>query len=103
MARMVSWLTRRATAGWLLFAIFLLRLPGLWFDALDIDETDTLIVGRLLGEGALPYVQVVEKKPLLFYLFYSPAAVLGWRLWPLRLIAVGWVLATCLVVGRAAR
>jgi 4-amino-4-deoxy-L-arabinose transferase-like glycosyltransferase len=87
----------------LVAAIFVLRAVGLYFGVLDIDETDTFLIGKLLGEGAIPYVDVVEKKPLFFYVFYSPAALFGWRLWPLRLIAVGWVWATCLFIGGAAR
>lgn len=87
----------------MLVPIALARSPGFLLGPLNIDECDLLIIGRQLGEGVLPYVGVVEKKPILGLLFYAPAALGGYRLWPMQLMAVAWVFCTCLVVGRAAR
>jgi 4-amino-4-deoxy-L-arabinose transferase-like glycosyltransferase len=99
---------RKALTGpwawlWLFLAIVVLRAPGLVFGILDIDESDAVIIGRLMGEGALPYVDFVEKKPLLFYLFCTPAALFGFHIWPMQILAIGWCFATALVVGRTAR
>lgn len=87
----------------LLLAIVVLRAPGLLFGIVDIDESDLVVIGRILGEGGLPYVDFAEKKPLLLYLFYAPAALFGWQIWPMQVMAIGWCFATSLVVGRATR
>jgi hypothetical protein len=93
---------RRAELA-LLGLLAVVRAPGFAFGPVDVDETDFLLVGRLLRAGAIPYVDVVEKKPPLSYLFYSPAALFGFHLWPVQLLALVWLWATCVVVGRAAR
>ena len=87
----------------LLLALALLRLPGVLYGIVDIDESDWMVIGRALGEGWLPYVDIVETKPFLSYLFYAPAALFGFHLWPMQVLALGWVFALCLVVGRTAR
>jgi hypothetical protein len=88
---------------WLLLTLGALRGPGFVFGVLDVDETEFLIIGRMLGEGAIPFADVVDIKPLLAYLFYAPAALFGFEIWPMQVMALGWVFATCLLVGRAAR
>ncbi len=82
--------------------IVAVRAAGLAFGALNIDECDFLVGGAMLRDG-LPYVSFVDNKPPLAYLFFAPASVLGLRLWPMQLLAMAWVFATSLVVGRAAR
>ncbi len=89
--------------AWLLLPILAVRGAGFAWKALDIDETDFLVCARMMAEGAVPYVGFVEKKPILSYLFFAPAGALGFDLWPAQLLAVAWVLATSVVVGRAAR
>ncbi len=89
--------------AWLLLPIVAVRAAGFAWKAFDIDETDFMVCARMLAEGAVPYVGFVEKKPILSYLFYAPAGALGFDLWPAQLLAMAWVLATSLVVGRAAR
>ncbi len=90
-------------AGWLALVVVVTRAAGLLLGPLNLDECELLVVGRVLGEGGLPYVAFAEKKPLLGYLFYAPAAWVGYRMWPMQLLAMAWVVATALVVGRAAR
>lgn len=97
-----SALAARRDALLLAAALLLLRAPGLFYGVVDIDESDFLVNGRMLREGALPYVGLVEKKPFLSYLYYSPASLFGFHMWPMQLLAILWVLATCLVIGRAA-
>src|SRR5205814_3195310 len=45
----------------------------------------------------------VEKKPVLSFVFYLPAAVVGYRQWVMQLAALAWIFCTALVAGRAAR
>ena len=91
--------------GWiaLALAVILLRVPGFLFGVLNIDETDFFIIGRRVWEGAIPYVDIVDIKPPLAYLAYLPAGIGGFSLVPMQLIGVGWLLATCLVLRRAAQ
>ncbi len=91
--------------GWiaLSLAVILLRVPGFLFGVLNIDETDFFIIGRRVWEGAIPYVDIVDIKPPLAYLAYLPAGIGGFSLVPIQLIGVGWLLATCLVLRRAAQ
>jgi hypothetical protein len=87
----------------LLLAVIVLRVPGFLFGVLNIDETDFFIIGRRVWEGAIPYVDIVDIKPPLAYLAYLPAGIGGFSLVPMQLIGVGWLLATCLVLRRAAQ
>src|SRR5260370_6509017 len=91
--------------GWiaLALAVILLRVPGFLFGVLNIDETDFFIIGRRVWEGAIPYVDIVDINPPLAYLAYLPAGIGGFSLVPIQLIGVGWLLATCLVLRRAAQ
>jgi 4-amino-4-deoxy-L-arabinose transferase-like glycosyltransferase len=88
---------------WLLLGLALLRAPGFVFGVLDIDESDLVVMGRMIGKGALPYLDFVEKKPLFLYLFYVPGSIFGFEIWPTQLLGLLWVFATCVLVGRAAR
>src|SRR5678815_41278 len=93
----------RGRAAMLLFLVLVIfRIPAFVFGVMDIDETDFLVSARMMAEGAIPYVDVVEKKPVLAYLFYWPTTVFGFRLWPMQILSVCWIFATCWVLGRAA-
>lgn len=94
---------RELSFAWLLLPLLISKLPGFAFGVLDIDESDWSIAGRLFGHGALPYVGFVEKKPILSFLFYLPAAVAGYHQWVMHVVALVWVFCTALIVGRAAR
>jgi len=83
--------------------IVAVRAAGLAWGALDIDETDFLLIARMMLAGEIPYVGTVDIKPVLVYLFYAPSALSGFHMWPMQILAMGWVFATSLVVGKAAR
>jgi 4-amino-4-deoxy-L-arabinose transferase-like glycosyltransferase len=89
-------------AALLLATVLLLRTVGLVFGVVDNDETDFLLVGKVLSTGGLPYVDAFDHKPPLLYLLFLPSAWLTWRLWPMQLVAVVFVTATCLALERAA-
>jgi hypothetical protein len=86
----------------LLLAVIALRAPGLAFGVLNIDETDFLLMARKLAAGGIPYLDAVEIKPLLSYVAYLPSALAGFQLWPMRVVGVGWTLATLWVLKEAA-
>src|SRR2546423_14527027 len=98
----LQWL-RDLPLAWLLVPLALAKLSAVAFGILDIDESDWSIAGRLLGQGALPYVGFVEKKPVLSFLFYLPSALVGYRQWAMQIVALLWIVATALLAGRAAR
>jgi Dolichyl-phosphate-mannose-protein mannosyltransferase len=83
--------------------IVVVRASGLVFGAMDIDECDYLVAARMIAAGELPYVGLLEKKPLLSFAFYAPSGLFGFHLWPMQLAAMAWILGTCLVVAKAAR
>jgi hypothetical protein len=87
----------------LLGAVVALRAVGLVFGPVDIDETDFHLFGRLLAHGGLPYVDIVEKKPIFTLLFYWPCALFGGHMWPVQVAAILWLYATCRILGKAAR
>jgi len=98
----LQWM-RELPLVWLLAPLLLVKLSAFAFGILDIDESDWSIAGRLLGHGSLPYVGFVEKKPLLSFVFYLPAAIAGYHQWVMQLVALAWIFATAVVAGRAAR
>jgi hypothetical protein len=57
-------------------AIVLLRLPFINFNVLNDDEAAYLMVGEALRHGAIPYVDIVDRKPLGIYLIYALAGML---------------------------
>src|SRR5438132_13199249 len=94
---------RELSLAWLLLPLLIAKLPGFAFGVLDIDESDWSIAGRLFGHGALPYVGFVEKKPILSFLFYLPAAVAGYHQWVMHVVALARSFCPALVAGGAAR
>jgi len=87
--------------GPLVLFLVIARLPGFVWGALNIDESDYLVFGKMWTHGALPYVDFAEKKPLLAYAFYAPSAVTGYAVWPVELLALAWILATAALIGAA--
>jgi hypothetical protein len=96
------WLT---LGGWrwlrLLVPIALLRVSVLIWGVANVDETTFFVFARMLREGALPYVDVVDNKPILAYLAFAPGGVTGWHLWPLHLLAMAWIFGTAVLLARA--
>lgn len=80
--------------------VFVLRAPALAFGILNIDESDFALIARMIRLGAVPFRDIVDIKPPLTYLAFMPATLRGGvELWPLRLLAIAWVLATAWVLG----
>jgi 4-amino-4-deoxy-L-arabinose transferase-like glycosyltransferase len=87
----------------LLAAAAFIRVSGLLFDVLNIDEVDFALIGRSVGEGHLPYAQLVDIKPPLTYIAFAPAALFGGlSLWPMHVLGILVTVATALLLGRAA-
>src|SRR5205823_1098715 len=93
----------RAVAA-LLAAIVALRSAGFVFGVLNIDESDFIVIAKRMLQGAVPFAEIADIKPPLAYVPFTSAALFGgWSILPVHVLGVFWVLATCLVLGRAAR
>jgi hypothetical protein len=80
------------------------RLPGFAFGVLNIDESDFVLIGRRIVEGALPYVDIVDHKPPLTYLTFAFGGLFGpASMAPMRVLSIAWILGTLLLVEKAAR
>ena len=85
-------------------AAFALRSASFLFDVLNLDEVHFGLVGRSILDGGLPYVDAIDIKPPLTYLAYTAGGIFGGvSLWPVHLLGVAWLVATCLVLREAAR
>ena len=88
----------------LLAAIVALRSAGFVFGVLNIDESDFIVIAKRMLQGAVPFAEIADIKPPLAYVPFTSAALFGgWSILPVHVLGVFWVLATCLVLGRAAR
>lgn len=85
----------------LLIGLVVLRIPSFLCALSDPDEAHYLVMGRMLSHGSIPYVDVVDKKPILTYLFYAPAGYFGFSMVPMKILGVLWALGTCLILLRA--
>ena len=81
------------------------RWPTHAVPILNIDEADFVVEAASLLDGGRPYVDFVEKKPPLIYLMYAGAMSLVGRynLPGVRVLLMGYVFATALVLGALAR
>ncbi len=92
------------STGVLLTAIAVLRSAGFIFGLLNIDESDFAIIAKRISQGALPYVDIADIKPPLAYLLFLPAGLFGSAsILPMHILAMLWVLATALILNKAAR
>ena len=62
----------------LILGVICPRLPTINFDVLNVDEAVYLLVGRAWRMGALPYVDIVDRKPLGLFFINAVADALFW-------------------------
>lgn len=67
----------RVTVAVLAVLTLALRLPDLGHPLLDVDEAIYQYVGRQLTHGAIPYVDVWDRKPIGLFLIYALTNALG--------------------------
>ena len=69
-----------------------------------VDEEFYFVTARAMLDGALPYVDVWDRKPIGLFLLYLPAAALGYPagIWAYQAMALLFVAATALGVARLA-
>lgn len=73
--------TRLSVDAWaamlLMIAAVLIRMPNFGNPAYDLDEEFYLLVGDRMLHGALPYVDIWDRKPVGLFLIYSAIRLLG--------------------------
>lgn len=96
----------RKRETWLLLAVAVAaRFLTFGNPAVHADEEFYFVVARALAEGAWPYVDVWDRKPVGLFLLYLPAAALPWPwgVWAYQLTALAFVTLTAAVIARLAR
>ena len=92
-----------ATLGFLAVALAL-RVPLLGNPVLHIDEQFYLLVGDRMLHGALPYVDIWDRKPIGLFLLFAGFRLLGGDgVWVYQIAAILSVTATAFVIYRIAR
>ncbi|HEX4694255.1 hypothetical protein [Sphingomonas sp.] len=69
-----------------------------------VDESFYFVTARAMLDGALPYVDIWDRKPIGLFLLYTPAAAFGLPLgiWVYQAMALAAVVATALLIARLA-
>ena len=52
----------------LAFGVFAVRLPFLGYNVLSADESVYLMIGAGMREGHIPYVDIIDRKPIGIFL-----------------------------------
>ena len=82
----------------------LVRMPHFGDPAFMIDEQFYLLAGDRLLHGALPYVDIWDRKPIGLFLIYAAIRLLGGAgFWQYQLVATLFAAATAFVIYRIAR
>lgn len=96
-ARLPRWLVLMAVA-------LLVRALTFGNPILHIDEEFYFAAARAIAQGAIPYVDVWDRKPVGLFLLYVPAAALGLPLgtWAYQALALACVSASAMLIARLA-
>lgn len=97
--------TRQSLLFALAFALvaLLLRVSTFGDPNIHVDEVFYQVVGIAMHEGAVPYVDIWDRKPWgLFFLFYL-IAFLSWKPIAYQLVATAFAAATSWIIARTAR
>jgi len=95
------WLVGRWAPLWLLLAICAVRAVSVAVGIVNVDESDFFLIARVMARGGVVFRDVVEGVPPLIYVAYLPTALTRGSLFPVRVVGVLVLWATCLVLRRA--
>lgn len=95
----------RWAAAWLLLAVAIaLRAADFGNPVIHVDEQYYLLMGQRLLDGAVPYLDIWDRKPVGLALLYAGAAWLpGGDIIGYQLLATGFAAATAMLVASGAR
>ncbi|UZK64900.1 hypothetical protein [Sphingomonas sp. M1-B02] len=88
----------------LLIAAIAARLFAFGNPLVHVDEEFYLVTAQRMLEGAIPYVDIWDRKPIGLFLLYLPAAAFGLpaAIWVYQLMALASVVATALILAHLA-
>ena len=89
--------------GALLLAALILRVATLGDPNIHLDEAFYLQVGAAMHQGAVPYIDIWDRKPVGIFVIYWAIAALSTNPWCYQLIALLFATATAWVLVRIAR
>lgn len=101
--------TRLSSTGWVAFALLLLwaialRAHDFGNPIIHVDEQYYLLVGDRMLHGALPYVDLWDRKPVGLFLFFAAIRLLpGDGILAYQLVATLFAAATAWLVARGGR
>ncbi|QDX26867.1 hypothetical protein FPZ54_13190 [Sphingomonas suaedae] len=91
---------------WLILLIVALAARAITFGnpILHVDEEFYFVTARAMLDGALPFVDIWDRKPVGLFLLYAPAAALGFPagIWAYQALALACLVATAWLVMRLA-
>lgn len=87
----------------IILATIALRAVGLGNAHIQMDEEFYLLVGARMLDGAIPFVDIWDRKPVGLFLIYAFAALFGKGVLAYQLLAMAFVIGTCLILYRMAR
>lgn len=91
---------------WLIFFAVALAARVITFGnpILHVDEEFYFTVARAMLDGAVPFVDIWDRKPIGLFLIYAPAAALGYPagIWAYQELALAFLVATAVLAARLA-
>lgn len=90
--------------GWLLLAALVARAVTFGNPLVHVDEEFYFVAARAMIEGAIPYVDLWDRKPIGLFLIYVPAAAFGFPagIWVYQALALASVVLTALLIAKLA-
>lgn len=98
-----NWRIECAVFGFFILLATAARWQTFGNPVIGFDEQFYQLVGARMWHGALPYVDIFDRKPLGLFLIYAVAAVLGGGMLPYKLVALTCVAATAYLLYRISR
>lgn len=95
-----------ATPRWVLLLLVAVAARAIGFanPILHVDEEFYFVTAHMMAEGALPYVDVWDRKPIGLFLIYYPAGALGYPygIWLYQAMALACAVLTSVMIARFA-
>lgn len=98
-----SWRTEITAVAALLPLAIAARWQTFGNPVVGFDEQFYQLVGARMWHGALPYVDIFDRKPIGLFVIYAAAAALANGMLPYKLVALGCVVATAYLLYRVAQ
>ncbi|MFM5916089.1 MAG: hypothetical protein ACKOOL_00990 [Novosphingobium sp.] len=95
--------SRASGFGLLLAAGLILRAATLGDPIVHLDENFYLMVGDAMHHGAVPYIDIWDRKPIGIFIIYWAIAAISTNPWCYQLVALGFAVTTAWVLSKIAR